>query len=1163
MGKEIPHFYFTPQIGRALDIPAGGRRMLRTFFYRLKACYPVVVFSILAVALPVSAFAEILVGNMGSNTLTFFETTSQGDAAPLRTVSGGATGLNYPAGVAVSNGEIFVANHWAHTIGVFNLAAQGDAAPVRTIGGGQTGLSYPEHLWIDGGELYVANYGGGITVYDTTNNGDVSPKRTITTVGNLMGVAVLGNNLFVVHHVESGDNTVYIFDKNGNGTPGPARTITGSPLNGPMAVVPSGSELFVANFYGNSIAVYDIDASGTAAAKRVITGPATQLNAPIGAWVEGVELFVTCYLGSPTARVLVFNLTDSGDVAPKRVLSGPQTQLNAPTGIVLFGPVVDVCPGCDHTTIQSAVDAIPEGSDGTIRVAQGEYIGRVTLNTPKKIRIEGGWNADFSSRSADPSLTVIRIQGGNGAVTTEAGAGETIGLTLERLTLTGAGFSGYEWGGGLSGTAKEGGTLNLTVRECLITGNSASHGYGIGVGLQSYGAGSLLNFTLSSTRVSGNSVTFYTGGGLNLWAYQSGVLNASLTNNLIADNSAMYGGGIAVSASNADGVGTPIEPGTVNLTMINNTVANNTAWKYSYYGGGYGGGLLLQNFLGDIHVTLVNNIVWGNTATLYGGDLYMARRTEGASCGTPGAFIVDASYSDLGQVCNDCDQEWPIGPCPATFNEGPGMLSLNPDFAAPASQDYHLGRASQVKDVGTSVGAPSTDLDGKGRPFGPGFDMGAYEFHGIGRIQVNPGSYPFGDVPIGSSSTPGNFLITNTGTAALHITAAGLSDPANFSFTGGTCANPPFVLDPGGNCSIEVTFTPQSLGFIQGNLTVQSDDPDAPQTVVTMSGTGVLPLFEVTAYVTGGHGTILCDTPVAQGSGSVCTVAAGAGYHLSGLTDNGTDRLAQVTGNTYTLTNITEAHLLYATFAINTYAITTSMPGGHGTLLCVSPVNHGDNSVCTITPDPGYLLATLTDNGVDVLSSVNIATYTIAAVTAPHTVTAAYARFTVSPKQGTVGTELLISGPGFGSKKGKVYLEKDGTRYATKVTEWNIGGSGLIRATVSKAVPPGIYKVVLVSKELPGGEIGEAGAFEARGPRIDTVTANAGWAPGAEVVIDGDYFGIKKPKVYLGTLSCKVTGYGMKELKILVPKQLTVGQTYMLRVVVAGVGEGTRSVPTY
>ena len=41
--------------------------------------------------------------------------------------------------------------------------------------------------------------------------------------------------------------------------------------------------------------------------------------------------------------------------------------------------------------------------------------------------------------------------------------------------------------------------------------------------------------------------------------------------------------------------------------------------------------------------------------------------------------------------------------------------------------DYHLREGSPCIDAGTSEGAPTTDIEGNGRPYGAAFDIGAYE----------------------------------------------------------------------------------------------------------------------------------------------------------------------------------------------------------------------------------------------------------------------------------------------------------------------------------------------------------------------------------------------------------------------------------------------------
>ena len=55
-------------------------------------------------------------------------------------------------------------------------------------------------------------------------------------------------------------------------------------------------------------------------------------------------------------------------------------------------------------------------------------------------------------------------------------------------------------------------------------------------------------------------------------------------------------------------------------------------------------------------------------------------------------------------------------------------LDSDPRFVLPEADNYHLAGASPAIDAGTSNGAPSADIEGVARPYGAGFDIGAYEY---------------------------------------------------------------------------------------------------------------------------------------------------------------------------------------------------------------------------------------------------------------------------------------------------------------------------------------------------------------------------------------------------------------------------------------------------
>ena len=130
--------------------------------------------------------------------ITVHALTADGDAPPVRTISGPKTQLNWPSTMAYDEqrGELFVANDVENAILVFRGSDSGDVAPTRVLRGSRTGLKNPTGVALDAknGELAIANMGNHTaTVYEIDAQGDVEPKRTIRVAPEGKIAQMIGN----------------------------------------------------------------------------------------------------------------------------------------------------------------------------------------------------------------------------------------------------------------------------------------------------------------------------------------------------------------------------------------------------------------------------------------------------------------------------------------------------------------------------------------------------------------------------------------------------------------------------------------------------------------------------------------------------------------------------------------------------------------------------------------------------------------------------------------------------------------------------------------------------------------------------------------------------------------------------------------------------------
>ena len=117
----------------------------------------------------------LYVADQGDQSINEYPASSNGTVNPTAVI----TGLSSPRGVAVdAKGRIYVTD--GDRVLVYAANANGNATPLRTISGSLTQLNGAAGLTIRGSVIIVANAGDStITVYPLTGKGNIAPLREI------------------------------------------------------------------------------------------------------------------------------------------------------------------------------------------------------------------------------------------------------------------------------------------------------------------------------------------------------------------------------------------------------------------------------------------------------------------------------------------------------------------------------------------------------------------------------------------------------------------------------------------------------------------------------------------------------------------------------------------------------------------------------------------------------------------------------------------------------------------------------------------------------------------------------------------------------------------------------------------------------------------------
>jgi hypothetical protein len=101
--------------------------------------------------------------------------------------------------------------------------------------------------------------------------------------------------------------------------------------------------------------------------------------------------------------------------------------------------------------------------------------------------------------------------------------------------------------------------------------------------------------------------------------------------------------------------------------------------------------------------------------------------------------------------------------------------------------------------------------------------------------KLSPNSIDFGSQGVGTTASPQTVILTNSGSAALSVASIAITGPNAGDFArSDTCGS---SIPAGGNCTVDVTFTPTLDGSRSATISVTDNAAGSPQSV-SLTGTG-------------------------------------------------------------------------------------------------------------------------------------------------------------------------------------------------------------------------------------------------------------------------------------------------------------------------------------
>ena len=263
------------------------------------------------------AFAEdLFVMSRDNKKILTIDSLADGAVTPTRDISGNtATTINLGYGLFLYNNELYMADDSTDTISVFDSSANGDVAPKRSF---TEAFGTLRGIFITDNEIYVTDQtDGSVKVFDITASGVATAKRTIkganTALSNTQMCVVYGGELYVL---EFGSPSIVVFDAKADGDVAPKRRITSASMGASRGLWVDNGVIYVGDATNQKILTFPTSASGA-------TVPTTEISTP---GFSGVHSLLVkdglIYAGAfSSSKIGVFKTTDNGLVTPQRTIT--------------------------------------------------------------------------------------------------------------------------------------------------------------------------------------------------------------------------------------------------------------------------------------------------------------------------------------------------------------------------------------------------------------------------------------------------------------------------------------------------------------------------------------------------------------------------------------------------------------------------------------------------------------------------------------------------------------------------------------------------------------------------------------------------------------------------------------------------------------------------